>query len=495
MEVISAQGTVSYASRLDLLHQQALDIFQGALANCDIPTAFDRRLRFNGQTLERLIPGGSGPQRIHLAEYKKIFLVAIGKAAVPMLDTLLARLPRRKGVRGLCVSVQMPSKRNWRIRYFCGGHPLPNEQSFHAARVALNLLKKARKDTLVIFLISGGGSALFDLPLDASITLEETIAFHETLLTSGAPITEINTLRKHFSAVKGGRLALAAPEATKLSILLPDVPLHSLDALASGPTTPDHTTVEEAQAILHKYGMMGKFPASIQRFFERADLPESPGTKGWKRLARLPWPEARLNPRTSYSRTTTSAASLSNEEPAFRDSMYEVLLSSHDLIENARALAEEAGYATLIDNSCDDWDYAEAARYLLDRFDEQRKMHRRFCLLSGGEVTVTLPARHGSGGRNQQFALSCVEKLAEHTGDVLTVFSAGSDGTDGNTEAAGAAVDPTTRARARAFGFEPERSLAEFDACPLFTALGDAVYIGPTGHNLRDLRILLADAE
>ncbi len=491
----SAQSTISYASRLESLHQQALNIFQGALANCNIATAFDRRLRFHGQTLERLIPGGSGPQQIHLAEYKKIFVVAIGKAAIPMLETLLGRMPRRKGVRGLCVSMQLPQKRNWRIRYFCGGHPLPNEQSFQAARAALNLLKKARKDTLVIFLISGGASALFDLPLDASITLEETIAFHEALLSSGAPITEINTLRKHFSAVKGGRLALAAPEATKLSILLPDVPLHSLDALASGPTTPDHTSVEDVQAIVEKYNLSCKFPAAVRRFFERENLPESPGTKGWKRLARLPWPEAKMHPKTSYARTTTSAADLSLEEPAFRDSMYEVLLSSHDLIENARVLAEQAGYTTLVDNSCDDWDYAEAARYLLERFDEQRRMHKRFCLLSAGEVTVTLPTRHGSGGRNQQFVLSCVEKLAEQAGDLLTVFSAGSDGMDGNTEAAGAAVDPTTRARAKAFGFEPEKSLAEFDACPLLTALGDAVYIGPTGHNLRDLRILLSDTE
>ncbi len=487
--------SVSYATKLEQLHQQALDIFQGALANCNIASAFDRRLRFNGQILQRLIPGGSGPQTIELNAYKRIFVIAIGKVAGPMLETLLNRMPRRKGLRGICCSNHLPHARNWRFRYFEGGHPLPNYASTLAARATLNLLKKARKDTLVIFLISGGGSAIFDLPLDPTITLEEMITFHETLISCGATITEINTLRKHFSAVKAGRLALAAPEAAKLSILLPDVPLHSLDALASGPTTPDHTTVKDVHNLIEKFSLANKFPAAVRRFFEREDLPESPGTKGRKLFSRLPWAEAMLNPKTGYARTTTSAASLSGEEPAFRDSMYEVLLSSHDLIESARALAEAAGYTTVVDNSCDDWDYAEAARYLMERFDELRKTNKRLCLLSAGEVTVTLPPNHGAGGRNQQFVLSCVEKLAAHPGEVMTVFSAGSDGTDGNTEAAGAAADPTTRARAKAFGFAPERSLAEFDACPLFTSLGDAVYIGPTGHNLRDLRILLSDEE
>jgi hydroxypyruvate reductase len=491
--VTSELNPVSYNEKLEELHRQALTIFQEALNNCSIETAFDRRLRFRGQVLERLLPGGSGPHQIDLAAYKRIFILAIGKAAGPMLETLLKRLPRRKGVRGICCSNQLPRSRNWRIRYFCGGHPLPNEESVQGARAALAMLRKARKDTLVIFLISGGGSAIFDLPLDPSITLEEMIAFHETLLSCGAPITEINTLRKHFSAVKGGRLALAAPEAAKLSILLPDVPLHSLDALSSGPTTPDHSTVQVVRTIIEKYSLAGKFPPAVRRFFEREDLPESPGTKGWKRLARLPWAEAKARPVTAYARTATAAATLSAEEPAFRDSTYEVLLSSHDLIENARALAEAAGFKTVIDNSCDDWDYAEAARYLLERFDELRKGQKRFCLLSAGEVTVTLPPHPGSGGRNQQFVLSCVEKLASHPGEALTVFSAGSDGVDGNTEAAGAIADPTTRARAIAFGFDPAKSLAEFDACPLFTALGDAVYIGPTGHNLRDLRIMLAE--
>jgi hydroxypyruvate reductase len=191
------------------------------------------------------------------------------------------------------------------------------------------------------------------------------------------------------------------------------------------------------------------------------------------------------------ARKVTAAATLSGEDDAFRDSVFEILLSSHDMIENARALAQKAGYHVAIDNSCDDWDYADAARYLLERFHHLRATHPRLCLVSGGEVTVTMNRTPGAGGRNQQFALACALELAKHPGEALTVLSAGTDGIDGNTRSAGAIADPTTVARARAFGYDPQRSLEEFNACPLFTALGDSVVIGPTGHNLRDLRLLI----
>ena len=196
---------------LESQHATATTIFTGALAACNISSAFDRRIRFEGNTLHRLLPDGSGPATINLGSYKRIFVVALGKAASPMLDILWERMKRRKGLRGICCSNQLPKHRNWRFRYFEGGHPLPNEDSFAAARATLALLKKAKKDTLIFFLISGGGSAMFDLPLDPQITLNDTIAFHSLLVGSGAPISEVNTLRKHFSAVKGGRLAMAAP--------------------------------------------------------------------------------------------------------------------------------------------------------------------------------------------------------------------------------------------------------------------------------------------
>ncbi len=185
-------------------------------------------------------------------------------------------------------------------------------------------------------------------------------------------------------------------------------------------------------------------------------------------------------------RRITAAVAMSGEDEAFRDSVFEILLSSHDLVENARLLAQKAGYHTVVDNSCDDWDYADAAKYLLQRFDELRKAHERVCLISVGEVTVTMNRTPGAGGRNQQFVLECALNLEKFPGQLLTVLSAGSDGIDGNTRSAGSIADPTTVARARSFGFNPEESLAEFNACPLFTALGDSVVTGPTGHNLRD---------
>jgi hydroxypyruvate reductase len=475
---------------LESLHTTANQLFRESLANCNIETAFDRRIRFEGNKLHRLMAEGDTPATLDLKDYRRIQVIAIGKAAPAMLETLLSRMPRRKGLRGICCSGQIPERRNWRIRYFEGGHPLPNEGSFAAARATLALLRKARPDTLVLFLISGGGSALFDLPLDPAITLEDAMVFHQALIASGAPITEINTIRKHFSAVKGGRLALAAAESTKISILLPDVPLRSLDTLASGPTSPDRSTVEEVRAILETYQLMAKFPPAVRNFFERDDLPESPGNK--LRLPpffpRLPWKE---NP--SNAMRKAGLTSLHGEDAAFRNSVFEVLLSSHDLVESARALAEKQGFYTVVDHACDDWDYADCARYLLERFHALRAEHPRCCLITGGEVTVKLNDEPGAGGRNQQFALACALELQEHVGDQIVAFSAGSDGIDGNTRAAGAIADPTTVFRAVAFGFEPLRALAEFNACPMFTSLGDSVVTGPTGHNLRDLRLLISE--
>ena len=474
---------------LDSLHAAASGIFTGALEACNIASAFDRRIRFEDNKLVRLMPDGSGPEIIDLAQYKRIFVIAIGKAAAPMLEILLDRMKRRKGMRGICCTNQPPRKRNWRFRYFQGGHPLPNEESFAAARTALALLRKARKDTLVFFLISGGGSAMFDLPLDPQISLEDTKEFHRVLLGSGAPISEINTLRKHFSAVKGGRLAMAAPEALKVSLLVPDVPLRTLDALSSGPSSPDHSTVAEARELITRYGMREQLPAAVRAFFDGGNIPESPGTK-----SRLPSFLPKLPRKDAQPpRRNPSAENMSGEDPAFRDSVFEILLSSHDLIENARTLARQAGYFTVVDNSCDDWDYAKAATYLLERFHSLRKAHPRLCLISVGEVTVTLNENPGAGGRNQQFALACALELEKYPSDRLAVLSAGSDGIDGNTRTAGAIADPTTGSRARAFGYDPERSLREFNACPLFTALGDSIVTGPTGQNLRDMRLLIAD--
>ena len=238
-----------------------------------------------------------------------------------------------------------------------------------------------------------------------------------------------------------------------MSLLLSDVAPRFLDALASGPTLPDSSTVVECREIIDRYHLRERFTPGVREFFDDPNLPETPKL-----------PEAPM----------------------------EILLSSDDLMDAARTRAVSLGYETVIDNSCDDWDYADAARFLLERFEQLRREHPRLCLLSGGEVTVRLGREHGAGGRNQQFALACALALAGPASPVV-VLSAGSDGIDGTSDAAGAIADPTTVSRAQALGFDAASALAGFDAYPLFTALGDTLVTGPTHNNLRDLRILLSN--
>jgi glycerate 2-kinase len=494
-----------YLHQLEELHADAQDIFHSAMAACSIPDAFDRHLHFEGTELvlhpfpnmQRLLP----PTRIDLSQYKRILVIALGKAAITMLDTLLLRLPKKLKVRGICCAPQKPARRSWRFHYFAGGHPLPNSDSFKAAQTALRLLHRTSEKTFVFFLISGGGSAMFELPLDPAITLEDTIAFHQSLVGSGAAIHEINTVRKHFSAIKGGRLAEAAPRARKFTLQLADVPLRHLDALASAPTLPDRSTVADCREVLARYNLLDRFTPAVRDFFSRHISQPDPG-----------------NPRDHGGSDHRG----SSDAPL--NSSLDTLLSNHDLVNAARARAHALGYRIVIDNTCDDWPYDKAAAYLLERFAELRKRHPRLCLLSGGEVTVRLPASAaaivaanppeaaseressgketngsggaraiGTGGRNQQFALAAAQILdAQFSSSPVVLLSAASDGIDGNSSAAGAVADPTTVSRSENFGFRPAISLARFDACPLFTALGDTVVTGPTGNNLRDLRILLS---
>lgn len=444
---------------LDQLHNDASAIYTNALKACNISAAFDRHIRFEGKTLIHQPSPKAAPVSIQLEQYKRVVIIAFGKAALTMSNTLLERLPHKPHLRGVCCAPEVPAHHGWRLRYYAGGHPLPNAESFKAAREALRLLRRAGKDTFVFFLISGGGSAMFELPLDPAISLEDTIAFHETLIASGAPIAEINIVRKFFSAVKGGRLALAAPEAEKLSVVISDVPVRDVSTVASSPTLPNQSTPQECQDILDRYHLLEKFPKAVREFFERLKLSR----------AELP------------------------STGAIPHSHFDTLLSNQALVDAARDHAQSLGYYTVIDNTCDDWDYRDAASYLLKRFHDLRREHPRLCLLSSGEVTVALHPPVGCGGRNQQFALATAFELAKSPQDAVVVLSAGSDGIDGNSPVAGAIVDFTTIARARAYNFDPDISLARFDACPLFTSLGDTIITGPTGNNLRDLRILLSE--
>ncbi len=406
-----------------------------------------------------LVEGG---EAIALDRLRRVRVVAVGKAAAAMLNALLARLrlPTSCELQGVLIAPERPVNLPATIQYFCGGHPVPNEASFAGAGAALKMLHAlddaSEDDALFIFLLSGGASAMMELPLDAAISLDDTIAFHRALVHSGASIVEMNCVRKHFSAVKGGRLALAAGGAQTLSLLVSDVPPAHLDALGSGPTIGDTTTVAECREILARYGLMERFPASVRRFFA-AELPETPKP-------------SELNARVCK------------------------LLDSDEMAEAACGHAERLGFYAVIDNACDDWSYDAAAKTLLKRLRELRREHTRVCLISAGEVTVRVEAAGAGarGGRNQHFALYMASQLRPEDGP-LAILSAGSDGIDGNSDAAGAIVDVRT-IDCDATRESALRALAEFDSSTWLSEAGAAVVTGPTGHNLRDLRILLADS-
>jgi len=443
------------------LKEIARTMFEKALAECSIERAFERKLHVvdDAAGARLLVEGG---EAIALDRLRRVRVVSAGKAAAAMLSALLTRLrfPNSCELQGVLIAAERPANLPATIQYFCGGHPLPNEASFAGARAALAMLHElgdaSPEDTLCIFLLSGGASAMMELPLDEAISLDETVAFHRALVHSGASIVEMNCVRKHFSAVKGGRLALAAGKAQTLSLLVSDVPPAHLDALGSGPTIGDSSTVAECREILARYGLMERFPASVRRFFASVELPETPKP-------------GELNARCCE------------------------LVDSDDMAEAARGNAERLGFHAVIDNACDDWSYDAAANHLLKRLRELRREHSRVCLISTGEVTVRVNEASAStrGGRNQHFALYMATRLRAEDGPV-TVLSAGSDGIDGNSDAAGAIVDEYT-IDCDATRESALRALAAFDSSTWLSARGATVVTGPTGHNLRDLRILLAD--
>jgi hydroxypyruvate reductase len=424
----------------------ARHLFERALTEASIDRAFQRHVDCERGVLRVC------DDLYDLNSFGRVFVVALGKAAHTMVNALEMQAGDR--FEGIVASSVEPVSQIRGFRYFLGGHPTPNQESIRAADAMLKSLSAQTAASLVIFLLSGGGSSIAEKPVDDEISLADLIATYRALVLSGAPIAEINAIRKHLSAIKGGRLARAAHSAQQLSLLVSDVPDNTPDALASGPTMPDPTSEEDCYAIAARYNMLEQFPASVRELFQRRALEETP----------------------------------KSDDPAFHRARWWPILSNASLLEATKAEAQRQGFTVEVDNSCDDWDYVRAADYLLDRVRELRKKPERVCLISGGEVTVKV-SNGGVGGRNQQFTLACAGKIA---GEGITVLSAGTDGIDGNSTAAGAVADGTTLARAKAHGLNWQASLDGFNAFPFFETLGDAVVTGPTGNNLRDLRILLA---
>jgi len=433
-------------SRFRQMREKAREIFRQALAEASIAKGFARHVHCERGVLR------VREDLYDLHSYSRVLVVSLGKAGHTMVEALSAQVGA--SLEGIVASSVEPGAQVHGFRYFRGGHPTPNAESIQAASAMLRMLEAQPASALVIFLLSGGGSSIVEKPIDDEISLDDLIATYRALVHSGAPIAEINAVRKHLSAVKGGGLAQAAFPAQQVSLLVSDVPDNTPDALASGPTMPDSTTVDDCYRIVEKHALLKQFPESTRELCERHALEETP----------------------------------KSDDPAFHRARWWPVLSNQSAIDEAGVAAERAGFIVHVDNSCDDWDYERAGDYLLRRVRELRKQFSPVCLISGGEVTVKV-VDGGVGGRNQQFALAYAEKIA---GENITVLSAGTDGVDANSPAAGAVVDGTTVERARSRGLDARTALERFDAYPFFAALGDAIETGPTGNNLRDLRILLA---
>lgn len=455
-----------------LLRETARTIFLSALADCSIEKSFREKIRTagdGGDAAQVLI----GEHWIDFSRLRYLRIIAVGKAAVPMLHSLLARLPKRLDcdLSGVLVTPH-PTAVPAGFKCFAGGHPFPNRESFAGAREVLSMLRcfppdASEETALVIFLISGGASAMMELPLDQRITLEDAILFHRVLVHSGASIAEMNCVRKHFSAVKGGRLRTAIRHAACFTILLSDVPPGKLDTIASGPTMPDSSTVEECREILDRYRLLPEFPESVQRFFTDGNLPET------------------IKPGHTESRVWT-------------------ILSADDLAQAALVTAKSLGFQCEIDNTCDDWDYRQAAEYLLGRIRQLRETRGKVCLVSAGEIAVRtlspgLLAEQpvGNGGRNQHFALHAAT-LLQPCDAPLAILSAGTDGIDGHSDAAGAVISTemlrslnrqSKDANLHKFAL---RALEEFRSSTFLESIGARIVTGATGNNLRDLRLLLA---
>jgi hydroxypyruvate reductase len=426
--------------------QLAQQIFLETMATIEVRHAMLAKLKFEGGAL---VAGGVSHPLIRPPR-----VVAFGKAANRMAAALDEILGGRIEA-GIAVAPRKPPKKLARFRYFLGGHPYPTTGSLEGAQAALELVSNLSGDDSVIFLVSGGGSATLAQPFDASITLADLIEFNRVLVTSSLPIEEINVLRKHLSAVKGGRLGVRAHPAQQLTIFISDVPDRLPSMVASGPTMPDESTAEQAYELAERHSLVRLFPASIRRIFELRKLPETPKPG----------------------------------DARFAKAQYFCLLSNHDAVEAALTAAGKLGFVGEIDRGPWDADYQQVALANLAALEALSKKHRGqpVCLVVGGEVTCPVTGS-GVGGRNQAFVLYAAQQIA---GRHRVVLSAATDGRDGNSPASGAVADGQTISRTRTRGPDPAAHLAESDSYSFFRSLGDTLDTGFTDNNVRDVRIWL----
>jgi len=385
----------------------------------------------------------------------RVIVVSLGKIGLVMADELISRCVLHSPI-GLIAMPGLNMQQKHELHLFAGGHPLPNITSQAAAEHALQILKSASKDDLVVFLISGGGSAALETPLLNSMTLADMVVLHDNLVQCGANIVEINTIRKHLSGVKGGRLALAAAPARQISIIISDVPNGELASVASGPTMPDDSSLKQMKEIIEIYNLAASLPESLSRLIAADEIPETPKF----------------------------------DSDIFQNSEWHCLLSNDDALQAAVEFYSKPGWISIIVNEADDMEVKQAADYLLDRLRKVKAEHPNqiVCVIAGGEVRSQVRGK-GKGGRNQAFVLAVAACIADEN---IAVLSCGTDGIDGKSTAAGAIADGQTCTRAAIAGLDIKTFFDRSDANTFFRLLGDEVVTGPTGNNLCDLRILVA---
>jgi glycerate 2-kinase len=423
----------------------ALQLVRAALAAVDPAAAVRRHLHRQGDALV------AGERRYRLTGHGHVFLIAAGKAAVPMTvaaaDALGPALDR-----GIVVTKYGHADRAGElppaVQVIEAGHPVPDENSIRGAQAVTDLAQVAGEDDLVLFLISGGGSALLTLPVPG-VDLAQCQALTDALLRSGATIDELNTVRKHLSQVKGGQLARLAAPATLVTLVLSDVVGDPLPVIASGPTVADPTTVADARQVLARHRLDLVMPTLL--------------------------------------RETPKA-----DDPAFAAGYHVLVGSNRQAAEAAACRARELGYHTLLLTTYIEGEAREVARVAAALAKGVRAecdpLPPPACLIWGGETTVTIRG-DGRGGRNQELALAAAIALDGWPG--VTLLALATDGGDGPTDAAGAVVTGETVARARELGLDPRAALARNDSYPFFAALGDLVQTGPTGTNVNDLLFIL----
>ncbi|HEX7316965.1 MAG TPA: DUF4147 domain-containing protein [Pyrinomonadaceae bacterium] len=448
-------------NELKELRDAARELFDAALAAVDARRAVLRAVGFDGATLR------VGDASFELRrDAPKVYSVALGKAAASMASALDERLGDLL-VGGVLSGPPSDLKLSGRWRVYEGGHPLPNEASVEAARASFELLRAADDaEALVIFLVSGGGSAMLELPRDARVTLADLREANRVLVSCGAPIDEVNAVRRALSAVKGGGLAARAPRASQVTLVVSDVASGRAFDVASGPTLAAPPDSHHVNELVARYGLSSTLPAPILRAIEEAD--------------------AHGHAQPSEARRT-----------------FHVLLDNESACEAAVRAARERGFAVEFARDVVEQHVEAGAAELVSRLLSlyEREGARGVCLVSGGEFSC--PVRgDGAGGRNSETALRVAFELerlfaerSTQTGLIprhAAALCAGTDGIDGNSPADGALADETTLARVQAQGLDAQKFLDESDAYTLFKHLGDALVTGPTGTNVRDVRILLA---